>query len=226
MMIRWLALAALSIALTACSGTQVRETVHKSVSVGAAPSVRVDNAVGQVTITGWDKHAIDIEAVKSGMSEDAIRNIDVDVQTQGNTVTIATKYHGFGSGGVRYTISVPAGASLDVSNTTGAIRIAGVEGDVSATAQTGEVDASIGRVSARRAIDLTATTGAVRLELDPHSDARVEAQTTVGDVKSDFDSVESTRQNVVGASAAGTIGGGTASIRLRTTTGAITLRRS
>jgi hypothetical protein len=225
-MTRALALAALSMTLAACSGTQVRETVHKSISTGAAPAVRIDNAVGQVTITGWQKNSIDIEAVKTAMTQDIVNTIDIDVQIQGNTVAIATKYHGFGGGGVRYTISVPAGSSLDVTNTTGAVRIDGVNGDVSAAAQTGAVEASVGRVSDRRAIDLSATTGEVRLSIDPNSDARVEAHTSVGDVSSDFEPVESSRQNVVGASASGTIGSGSASIRLRTTTGAIRLRRS
>ena len=225
-MIRYVALPILSIAFVACSGTQFRETVRRSVSTAAAPVVRIDNSVGEITVTGWQKHTIDIEAVKTGMSEEAVRNIDIDVQSQGNTVSIATKYHGFGNGGVRYTISVPAGASLDVKNTTGAIHIDDVEGDVTATAQTGEVAASLGRVAQRRAIELTATTGSVRLEIDPHSDAHVDAQTTVGDVSSDFPSIESARQNVVGATASGTIGSGSASIRLTTTTGAIALRHT
>lgn len=225
-MIRYLAMALLPIALMACNGNQFRETVHKSVTTGVAPAVHVDNSIGAILVTGWQKHTIAIEAVKTGMNADAVRNIDIDVQSQGNTVTIATKYRGFGSGGVRYTISVPAGASLDLNNTTGAIRIAGVEGDVTASTQTGEVDVSVGRVADRRAIDLTATTGSVRLEIDPHSDAKVDAGTTVGDVKSDFPSIESSRQNVVGATASGTIGSGTASIRLTTTTGSIALRHS
>src|SRR6185312_9026964 len=122
-MIRLLPLAVLSVGFVACSGMQFRETVHKSVSTGAAPEVRVDNSVGSIEITGSQNHGVDIEAIKSGMSEEAVRNIDIDVQAQGNAVTIATKYHGFGSGGVRYTISVPAGASLDISNTTGAIHV-------------------------------------------------------------------------------------------------------
>lgn len=225
-MIRFLTLAVLSTALLACSGAQFRETVHKSVATGAAPVVHVDNSVGSIQITGWQKQTIDIEAVKTGMSVDAVRNIDIDVQSQGNTVTIATKYRSFGNGGVRYTISVPAGASLDVKNATGTIRIENVDGDVTAATQTGEVNATLGRVAQRRAIDLTATTGSVRLDIDPHSDARVEAATTVGSVSSDFPSVASTRQNVVGASASGTIGHGSASIRLTTTTGSIALRRS
>jgi len=223
MTIRSLALATIWIALSGCSGTQVREHVHKSISVGSAPSVRIDNAVGQIRVTGWQQNTIDIEAVKDGMSLDAVRNIDIDVQTNGNDVTIATKYHGFGNGGVAYTISVPAGSSLDIANSTGEIRIEGVDGDVKATAQTGSVVVNAGRVSAKRSIDLTATTGSIKLAIDSHSDARVDARASLGDVKSDFPSVESSRQNVVGASASGTIGRGSASIRLTTTTGSIAL---
>jgi Putative adhesin len=225
-MMRWSALAVFLIALAACSGTQVREPFHRSVSTGAAPSVRIDNSVGEIRVTGWQKHSIEIDALKSGMSVDAVRNIDIDVQSQGNTVTIATKYRSFASGGVRYTISLPAGSSLDVNNTTGAIHIDGVDGDVKAGTQTGQVDASVGRVSGRRAIELTATTGSVRLDIDENSDARVDASTTVGDVTSDFPSIGSSRQNVVGASASGTIGRGTATIHLTTTTGSVALRHS
>lgn len=226
MMMRRLALVSIPIALMACSGTQFRETVHKSISTGAAPVVHIDNSVGEIRVTGSPSRSIDIEAVKSGMNEEAVRNIDIDVESQDNTVTIATRYHNFASGGVRYTISVPAGASLDINNSTGAVRIDGVDGDVTAATQTGEVDATVGRVTGRRSIDLTATTGALKLAIDPHSDARVEASTTVGAVSSDFDSIGSARQNVVGASASGTIGSGSASVRLTTTTGAIALRRS
>src|SRR5262249_36838889 len=128
--------------------------------------------------------------------------------------------------GVRYVISVPADASLDVNNSTGAIRIDAVGGDVTAVTQTGEVSAGVGRVAAQRSVDLTATTGSVRLTIGAGSDARVEAKTTIGDVSSDFDSIVSERRNVVGASASGKLGNGSASIRLTTTTGAISLRRS
>ena len=225
-MIRSLALAWLSMVLIACSGTHVREEVRKSVPASAAPSIRIDNAVGEIRITGSQSHSVDIDAVKSGGSLDDVRNIDVDVESRGNTITLATKYHGFARGGVSYTISVPAGASLDITNSTGAVRIEGIDGDVTAATQTGEVVASLGRVTARRSIDLTATTGSLKLTIDQNSDARVEARTTVGDVRSDFPSLESVRQNVVGARAAGTIGSGTATIRLTATTGAIALRKS
>ncbi|HZZ00054.1 MAG TPA: DUF4097 family beta strand repeat-containing protein [Candidatus Baltobacteraceae bacterium] len=224
-MTRLLAVASL-FALCACTGSQVREQVHKSVSTGAAPAVRIDNAVGEIRVTGSQKHTIDVEAVKTGMSVEAVRNIDIDVQAIGNAVTIATKYHGFGNGGVSYTISVPAGASLDVTNATGEIRIEGIDGDVKAVTQTGSVQANVGRVSARRSIDLTATTGSIKLQIGPQSDARVEARSNIGDVSSDFSSIQSSRQNVVGASASGSIGSGTATIRLTTTTGSIALRRS
>lgn len=225
-MIRWLALAGLPMAFAGCGGTQVREPFHQSVATGAAPSVRIDNSAGEVRVIGWQKHSIEIDAVKSASSTGALSNINIDVQTQGNTVRIATKYRGFSSSGVAYTISLPIGSSIAVNNATGAIHIDGVGGDVTAGTQTGQVDASIGRVTGRRAIVLSATTGSVKLSIDSNSDARVDATTTIGDVTSDFPSVGRSRQNVVGAGASGTIGGGTATIRLTTTTGAIALHRS
>jgi DUF4097 and DUF4098 domain-containing protein YvlB len=74
-------------------------------------------------------------------------------------------------------------------------------------------------------VDLTATTGSVRLAIDALSDARVEAQSKVGSFSSDFPSITMSRENVVGMSASGTIGKGRATIHLATTTGSISLRR-
>jgi hypothetical protein len=228
-MIRRLGFVTILFAITATGcigGTQVRERFHQAVPAPAAPLVRIDNSVGEVRVKGWQRHTVDIEAIKSASSEEALNNIEIAVQSQGNTITIATKYHGFGNGGVRYVISVPQAASLDVNNSTGTVRIDGVSGNVAAVTQTGEVNADLGRVAGQRSVDLTATTGSVRLTVGADSDARVEAKTSIGDVSSDFDSIVSERRNVVGASASGRIGNGSASIRLTTTTGAISLRRS
>jgi len=226
-MVRLFLILAILASLTACAGvSQMREEVRRSVSTAANPSVRVENTVGGVRVTVSSKHEVDVDAIKSGSSADDLRNILVDVQSQGGTVTITTKYRNFASGGVRYAISVPAGASLNVDNATGAVNVEGVEGDVTAATQTGEIVADLGRVAGRRAVDLSATTGSVRLIIDPASDATVDARSVVGDFKSDFPGLSVDRENVVGSRASGKIGGGSASIRLNTTAGAIALRRS
>jgi hypothetical protein len=219
-------LLAISTALCACSlGSEVRGSFQQSVATGAAPLVRIRNTVGEVRVTGWEKHSVDVDAIKSAHTMDELIAIHIDIASQGNTVTIETKYRGPARGGVRYDISVPAGASVDIENATGAAHVDGVSGNVTAVTQTGEVRADLGRVTGTRSVDLTATTGSVRLTIDPDSDAKVDARTSVGSFESDFPSISEQRENVVGARASGTIGRGSATIRLTATTGSISLRR-
>jgi DUF4097 and DUF4098 domain-containing protein YvlB len=128
------------------------------------------------------------------------------------------------SGGVRYRISVPAAASLQISNVAGAISIAGIRGDAGVETQAGKIDAGLGRVDGNRSIDLRATTGAVVLWISPDSSANVEASSTVGAFASNLPGISESRENIVGVRASGTIGSGSARIRLTTTTGAVALR--
>ena len=86
------------------------------------------------------------------------------------------------------------------------------------------IAANVGRVGGDRSIDLRATTGAVTLTIAPGSSATVEANSTVGDFASDVPGMTGEREHIVGARGVGTIGSGSARIRLTTTTGAIALR--
>ncbi len=215
--------------LQACSGAfaeRMHETVRRTIAAGAAPVVRVDNVAGTVRIEGWNKPLVDVEATKYGHDENELRSIAVDVSRQADEIAVATRYGGgVHGGGVRYRISVPSGSSLRVSNIAGAADLAGVLGDLDVETQAGEITADAGIVRANRSIDLRATTGAIKLTIAPGSSARVEAESTVGNFSSDVPGISQQRQNIVGSSGRGTIGSGSARIRLTTTTGAITLRQ-
>jgi len=215
------------VALCACGfGSTAREQVHKTVPTSAAPAVRVDNVAGSIQIDSWDKPTVDVTATKSANDTAALRNIAIEVRTEGDGVSIATKYaDGPHDGGVSYRIVVPAGASLDVRDTAGSVHIAGVRGNVTVATEAGSVTADLGKIAAGRSVDLTATTGQVRLIAAAGSDAHVQANTTVGSFASDFPSVVEKRENLVGSSATGNIGSGSARVRLLTTTGSIHLER-
>lgn len=218
----------LPFALQACSGTlgeRVRENVHRTVASGDAPIVRVDNVAGSVRIDGSNKPFVDVQATKYGYDQSELGRIAIDVGRQGDVVSVETRYSGgVHGGGVRYRITVPAGASLRISNIAGAVDFSGVRGDLDVETQAGEITADAGVVGANRSIDLRATTGAITLTIAPGSSARVEAQSTVGDFSSDVRGVSQERRNVVGSRGSGIIGSGSARIRLTTTTGAIALR--
>jgi hypothetical protein len=214
--------------LAGCSfSSDIREQVHQTVPATGTSIVHVSNVVGEINVKPWNKNAVDVQAVKSARSMDDLNRITIDAHSEGKNVIVATKYSGgSGSGGVSYTLSVPRTASLIIEDVTGTVDVRGVLGNVSVSAQTGRITADLDRVKGNRLIDLGATTGAVRLSIARDSSARVDASSVVGSFSSDFSSVTVTRTSVVGVTAMGTIGGGTATIRLHTTTGSISLRET
>lgn len=203
-------------ALPACGFSQVRETVHRSVPATGAPTLHVENAVGGVTVRTWDKPAVDIVAVKDAHSAEGLKNIDIVVESQKSGVTVRTVNNGGGSfwnsGGVGYTIMVPANASLDITNTTGGVRIFGVRGDVVVRTTTGGIDGNLGKVAGKRNIDMRVTTGGIDVTIARDSSAMLDMHTTVGGVKSEF--------------SGNRIGSGSARIHLETTTGGVALHAS
>jgi Putative adhesin len=216
-----------ALALAGCTlGSDLRETVHETLSTGGNPIVRVTNVVGEIRVGTWKRDAVDVQAVKSARTLQDLNRIAIDAHSEGRNVTITTRYSGGTGGGVSYTLLVPPAASLAISNITGTVDVRGTLGDVSVTTQTGEIAAQLGRVAGNRVVDLGATTGSVKLSIAADSSVRVDASSTIGSFSSDFPAVSMSRTNLVGIAAMGTIGSGSAAIRLHTTTGSIELQQA
>jgi hypothetical protein len=216
------------LALYGCIGTfgeNVHETIRQTISAGAAPAVSVKNVVGTVKIDAWAKPVVDVTATKYGRDSEDLRNILIGVRKDASGISIVTDYSGAThNGGVRYRIYVPAGASLRIENVAGAVKLTGTRGDVDVETQAGSIGVDLGRVAGSRSIDLRATTGEISLWISPESSASIDASSTVGAFSTNLPGVSEMRTNVVGSHATGTIGSGSARIRLRTATGAIAVR--
>ncbi len=212
--LQFFALAATVAIVPACGLTEVHETVHRTVASVSAPAVHVSNPLGAVRIDASDKPFIDIVAVKDAHSTDDLRHININVKSSGNDVTISTVNDGTSSmgSGVKYTITVPAGASLDIDNGTGGIRINGVRGDVAARSTTGGIEADLGTVGRNRKIDMHVTTGGIDVKIARNSGATLDMHAAIGGVTNDFGSDR--------------IGDGSARIHLETSVGGIALRSS
>jgi uncharacterized low-complexity protein len=222
-----LRLAAL-LAICGCNGAfgdSVHEEFHQTIAAGAAPFVRVDNVAGTIRIEGWSKPFVDVVATKYGHDAQELRNIAIRLQKEEGGVSVVTSYTGdMHAGGVRYRISVPADASLQIENVAGTVDIiAGVGGNIVVKTQAGAITVNAGRVAGDRSIDLRATTGAITLSIAPGSSARVDVSSTVGEIASDVAGVSAQRENIVGSRGGGTIGAGSAQILMSTATGAIAL---
>ena len=108
----------------------------------------------------WAKPIVNIVATKYGYDASELRSVTINVNREGDGIFVVTTYAGGNhSGGVRYRISVPAGASVQVGNIAGSVSVGGVTGNVSVETQAGTIDATLGRVDGDRSIDLRATTG-------------------------------------------------------------------
>jgi hypothetical protein len=215
------------VALAACSGAsgeRASEEFHQSIAANSRATVHVDNVAGSVNVDSWSKPSVDVRATKFGRTPAELRSVMIDVRRDGNDVYVKTSFEGLNHGGVRYRITVPANASVQISNIAGGVAVAGVSGDVTVATQAGAITANAGRVGEDRSIDLHATTGEVHLTVAPDSSARVDASSTVGAITSRIPGVAASRENLVGARASGLIGAGSGRIRVSTTTGAITLR--
>jgi DUF4097 and DUF4098 domain-containing protein YvlB len=216
------------VALSACSvnlGDRVHETSRQAIESGATPVVHVDNIAGAVTIEPWEKPTVDIVATKYGAHVEDLHNVTVGVHRAGDEIFIVTTYSGTTNhGDVRYKISVPTGASVQVSNVAGMTSVGAVTGNVNVGTQAGAIEVNLGRVDGQRTIDLSATTGAIALRIASDSSASVDASSTIGGVSSDVPGISQSRENLLGARASGKVGAGSARIKLRTTTGAISLK--
>jgi DUF4097 and DUF4098 domain-containing protein YvlB len=138
---------------------------------------------------------------------------------------VQTIYRNGHAGGVRYDITVPQDASIRITNTTGTIKVGPVGGSIVASTATGTIDVRLGRLATKRLIDLKSTTGTIDVHIASDSGANVSASSAIGSISSEFPSVETTRNNLVGANAAGRIGNGTATVRLSVGTGSISIDR-
>lgn len=212
--------------VTACSSYEDAHTAfHASVNTGPAPTVTISNVVGEISVQPSDANAVNIAATKYASKESDLANIDVSARLTKGGVLVQTRYLSDKTGGVRYDVIVPRGASIDVTNTTGTIKVGAVSSNVVVHTATGTIDANLGRIAANRSIDLKSDTGTIVLHMASDSSANVSASSALGSVSSDFESIATARNNIVGSRAGGRVGGGTATVRLQVGTGTIAIDR-
>lgn len=199
---------------------------HHSLPAAGVALLRVENIAGSITVDAWNRPEVDVRALEYGVDQPAIDRTHVDVSRSGSTIYVATRYdknESFFSNNngaeVDYTIHVPANIGVSLTNVSGPTAIAGVTGDVTATEISGRLDASLGRVTGSRNVNLEAVSGRITARIGRNSDARVDASTISGDVSLFFPS--NMQHGVVGNAANGTIGAGSASMKLHTVSGSI-----
>jgi hypothetical protein len=164
----------------------VRQPFDHKVSAAGVRHLRIENTAGTIHITASNRPFIDVTGTKTANDMTSLGNIIVEIRKEGDTMIVATKYAGKTRGGVEYRISAPAAVALDVQNAAGTADVSGMTGDVRVSTEVGTIDADLGKVDGRRLVDLSTTTGKIKLTVSRDSSARVQAYSGVGNVSSHF----------------------------------------
>jgi hypothetical protein len=124
----------------------------------AGNALSIDNSFGDVTVTTWDRNEIKVDihieasSNQKDIAEKAFDNLDIIESKDGNTIKFKTtteKNKGANwsckicriTMDVSYTIQIPAGNSLKIDNSFGAIKIPDYKGPVSLVSKFGSLQA-------------------------------------------------------------------------------------
>ena len=197
------------VALSVSASAQVTEEFHRTVPLPSNGRVSLGNVNGNVTITGWERNEVQIDAVKKASNQQKLDEAKIEVDAGSDYVRIRTRYPenhtNNNPASVTYELHVPRTArldsidlvngSLDVSQVSGEVRSSLVNGstkihDLAGRAHLSSVNGTI--AATYRTLDnvsdieLKSVNGAVRLGLPSSPNADVTVSTVNGGITTDF----------------------------------------
>lgn len=164
---------------TATLGEKIVVTKTETIDFPTAGLLRVPNAIGIVTITGWDEPKLEMTTIKStktaveprdhDRAAKLIDSVKISADAKGDQVTLATAYPkhsklarpfvGRTDFDLEYRIHVPRAARLDLGEDEGEINIEDIHGDLHVVQGMGQINVRM--PEGAYAIDARAKTGAV-----------------------------------------------------------------
>src|SRR6266852_4443591 len=141
---------AMLLALTAGDGLNAsigipQSEFRQTYSLSANGRVVIQNLYGDVSITGWDRDEVRVEAIKRSADPRRLDDARIVVDSSAGLVSIHTQYAGSDAehpASVEYRITVPRGANLEnVKLINGGLSLSGMTGPVKASSVNGSIKA-------------------------------------------------------------------------------------
>ncbi len=239
-----LLVASAAIVLAACanSNAQVTQDFHRTVPLSSNGRITLENINGNVTVTGWERNEVQIDAVKKARDQQKLDEARIEVDASSDSVSIRTKYpEGHTNNNpatVTYELHVPRLARLDHINlVNGSLNVSQVTGEIDANLVNGKTDlrdlsgrlnvsAVNGTITANyrsldnvKEIHLKSVNGAINLGLPASPNAEVRASTVNGGITTDFPL--QVQGKFVGHHIDGTLGSGGTQIEVSNVNGSI-----
>lgn len=213
-------------------------------TLGPHGRIVIQNLYGDVSITGWDREDVLVEAIKRAPSRRGLDDARVVVEPAEGSLSIHTLYAGNETGrpaSVEYRITVPRSATLDeVKLVNGGLSIDGVTGPVKATAVNGPIhaqrlagraelstvngalEAEFAAVSRTRPISLSSVNGPIRLSIPCGAGVSLSAHNRSGGIDSQVGQVSREQD---GQRLHTQVNRGGAQIRLENVNGGISIKQ-
>jgi Toastrack DUF4097 len=210
--------------------------------LAAGATFELENVNGSVTITGWDREAVEVRAVKSGGQTADLARVRIAVEDKPGSVSVETVYPNDEAVGVSvtYSVQVPRRVLLrQVGTVNGTVQVSGVEaagalqsvngnvevldssGGLSARTTNGDVRVELLRLDAPGPLILATVNGSIALSLPADAGAALDVNSLNGDFRSELP------MSVAGAYASrqfhARLGDGRVPVTLRTVNGQIRL---
>lgn len=235
----------------AAAGQKCVEEQRTTYPLAPDGKVRLENVNGSVRFKAWDRAEIELHVVKRANKQADLEAVKIEVASKPDEITIRTQYPKPASGWFKskqnsttadYVVTVPRKAALArVSNVNGSIEIQGLRGQVNASTVNGRLtasglanDTSLSTVNGAlevefeefagaRSVSLSTVNGKASVTLPRNADATISASTVNGEISADKP-FEVKKQRLPGRSFEGTLGNGSAKVKINTVNGAIAIR--
>lgn len=129
-------------------GARETESFTQTYPLTATGTVKLENVNGSVEIIGWDQPSVKLEAVKTAPSKEDLEHIHLRIDAEPDRLSVKTEYDRKAflrswQGEVRYTLHVPAKASLErISAVNAGLHIRDVLGPLTLKTVNGPIEAS------------------------------------------------------------------------------------
>jgi len=163
----------------------VKDVDTKTYDLTSGGAVSVDDASGDVTVTGWDQDRVEVITKRSAWSTEDLHRLGTDVDAHADRFSIAAVFPSHCMNcDVSFEIRVPSGAHVTIETASGDVNVTSVDGPT-------RIDSSSGDVTLKDiggAVHVHSSSGGVDLDrirgsLDAYtSSGDIDAHRLAGDV--------------------------------------------
>lgn len=192
----------------ALPGRASDQVFDRTVPLVAGGSFELENVNGSITVTGWDREAVRVHAVKTARQAAAdLSRVRIEVEEKPGSVSVATVYpHDEGvEVSVAYSVQVPRHVLLrQLATVNGTVQVSGVEatgslqsvnGDVavfdssggfSARTTNGDVHIELLELASAAPLTMATVNGSVELALPENAGVALNVRSLNGDFRSEL----------------------------------------